>query len=86
MLHGLRSEGSEPPVVLWSLAREIRTLLEAQLDCDKGQNAQKALSTQRVWPQAYAVYAGCPGPTRFRIPLFVAGTGRRGGWQYQGLC
>ena len=51
MLHGLRSEGSEPPVVLWSLAREIRTLLEAQLDCDKGQNAQKALGTQRVWPK-----------------------------------
>jgi DNA polymerase-3 subunit delta len=49
MLHGLRGEGSEPPVVLWALAREIRTLYEAQLDCDKGQNAQQALSARRVW-------------------------------------
>ena len=39
MLHGLRSEGSEPPVVLWSLAREIRTLLEAQLDTPRGPSA-----------------------------------------------
>jgi len=49
MLHGLRGEGTEPPVVLWALAREIRTLYEAQLDCDKGQSAQRALSALRVW-------------------------------------
>jgi DNA polymerase-3 subunit delta len=49
MLHGLRAEGLEPPVVLWTLAREIRTLYEAQSDCDKGQSAQQALSARRVW-------------------------------------
>jgi DNA polymerase-3 subunit delta len=49
MLHGLRGEGTEPPVILWALAREIRTLYEAQVDCDKGQNAQQALSARRVW-------------------------------------
>ncbi|MFL3655857.1 MAG: DNA polymerase III subunit delta [Halioglobus sp.] len=49
MLHGLRAEGAEPPVVLWALAREIRTLYEAQLDCDRGQSAQQALSSRRVW-------------------------------------
>jgi DNA polymerase-3 subunit delta len=49
MLHGLRAEGSEPPVVLWALAREIRTLCAAKLDCDKGHSPQQALSTQRVW-------------------------------------
>ncbi len=49
MLHGLRGEGSEPLVVLWSLTREIRTLYEAQLDCDSGQSAQQALSARRVW-------------------------------------
>jgi DNA polymerase-3 subunit delta len=48
MLHGLRAEGSEPPVVLWALAREIRTLYAAKLDCGRGQSPQ-ALSTQRVW-------------------------------------
>ena len=47
MLHGLRGEGSEPVVVLWALAREIRTLYEVQLDCDKGQSAQQALNARR---------------------------------------
>lgn len=49
MLHGLRGEGTEPPVILWALAREIRTLYEVQLDCDKGQNVQQALNARRVW-------------------------------------
>ena len=49
MLHGLRGEGSEPPVVLWALARDIRTLYEVQLDCDQGQSAQQALAARRVW-------------------------------------
>lgn len=49
MLHGLRAEGSEPPVVLWTLAREIRTLYEAQSACDRGQSPQQALSALRVW-------------------------------------
>ena len=49
MLHGLRGEGTEPPVVLWALAKEIRTLYEAQLDCDRGQSAQQALTARRVW-------------------------------------
>ncbi|MEZ5503497.1 MAG: DNA polymerase III subunit delta [Halioglobus sp.] len=50
MLHGLRAEGSEPPVVLWALTREIRSLYAAQLACDRGQSAQQALGAQRVWP------------------------------------
>ena len=49
MLYGLRAAGTEPPVVLWALVREIRTLYEAQLDCDSGQSAQQALSSRRVW-------------------------------------
>jgi DNA polymerase-3 subunit delta len=49
MLHGLRAEGAEPPVILWSLVRELRTLYEVQLDCDRGQSAQQALKARRVW-------------------------------------
>ncbi|MBT4521172.1 MAG: DNA polymerase III subunit delta [Halieaceae bacterium] len=49
MLHGLRNEGTEPAVVLWALAREIRTLYEAQLICDTGQTVQQALNSLRVW-------------------------------------
>lgn len=54
MLHGLRAEGAEPPVVLWALVREIRTLYEAQLDCDNGKSAQQALSARRVWQNRMA--------------------------------
>jgi DNA polymerase-3 subunit delta len=49
MLHGLRGEGSEPTVILWALAREIRTLYEVQVECDRGQNPQQALTARRVW-------------------------------------
>ena len=49
MLHGLRSEGTEPVVALWALSREIRTLYEVQLDCDQGNSPQKALNDKRVW-------------------------------------
>ncbi len=49
MLHGLRGEGAEPLMVLWALAREIRTLYGARLDCDKGQRPQQALGAMGVW-------------------------------------
>ena len=49
MLHGLRGEGTEPTVVLWSLSREIRTLHEVQLDCANGQGVMQALNARRVW-------------------------------------
>ncbi len=49
MLHGLRGEGTEPTVVLWSLTREIRTLHEVQLDCPNGQGVMQALNARRVW-------------------------------------
>jgi DNA polymerase-3 subunit delta len=49
MLHGLRAEGSEPPVVLWALAREIRTLCQAQSACDSGLSAQQVLAALHVW-------------------------------------
>jgi DNA polymerase-3 subunit delta len=50
MLHGLRAEGSEPSIVLWALAREIRTLYQAKQDCDSGLSAQQVLTALRVWP------------------------------------
>jgi DNA polymerase-3 subunit delta len=36
-------------VVLWALAREIRTLYQVQLDCDRGQSPPQALKAHRVW-------------------------------------
>ncbi|MEE4144939.1 MAG: DNA polymerase III subunit delta, partial [Halieaceae bacterium] len=58
MLHGLRGEGTEPAVVLWSLAREIRTLHEMQLDCASGQSVMQALNARRVWKNRVSMMQG----------------------------
>jgi len=62
MLHGLRGEGTEPPVVLWALTREIRTLYEVQLACPDGRGIPQALNARRVW--------------KTRVPLMQAALGR----------
>ncbi len=58
MLHGLQGEGTEPPVVLWALLREIRTLREARQAVDKGQVAQQALAGLRVWKNRMGLMQG----------------------------
>jgi DNA polymerase-3 subunit delta len=58
MLHGLRAEGTEPPVVLWALLREIRTLRQARAAVDGGQAAQQALSGLRVWKNRMGMMQG----------------------------
>jgi DNA polymerase-3 subunit delta len=62
MLQGLRAEGTEAAVVLWSLARELRTLYAVRSDSDAGGNVQRALGAQRVW--------------KSRIPLMQAALSR----------
>jgi DNA polymerase-3 subunit delta len=49
MLRGLRGEGTEPMVLLWALARELRTLSAARLACDRGAGVQQTLAALRVW-------------------------------------
>ncbi len=58
MLQGLRAEGTEPPVVLWALLREIRTLRQARQAVDDGQSAQRALSGLRVWKNRLGIMQG----------------------------
>ena len=58
MLHGLRGEGTEPPVALWALLREIRTLHQASQACDQGQSAQQALASLRVWKNRMSLMQG----------------------------
>ncbi|MFT7288162.1 MAG: DNA polymerase-3 subunit delta [Halieaceae bacterium] len=49
MLHGLRSEGSQPAAVLWGLNRELR-LLQSLLDViAAGRAPSQALAEARVW-------------------------------------
>ncbi|TQV68248.1 DNA polymerase III subunit delta [Exilibacterium tricleocarpae] len=48
-LHGLRGEGTDATVVLWALAREIRTLSQVAYACEQGQNFDWAAKNAGVW-------------------------------------
>lgn len=49
MLQGLHSEGTEAPVILWALSREIRLLYQCRTAVDRGKPPQQALRDHRVW-------------------------------------
>ena len=48
-LQGLRSEGTEAPVVLWALTREIRTLATIKESTESGLSFDHAAKTNGVW-------------------------------------
>ncbi len=58
MLYGLRGEGTEAAVVLWALAREMRTLQEARALVDAGQNPQQVFRSLRVWDKRIPLVQG----------------------------
>ncbi|WP_226662758.1 DNA polymerase III subunit delta [Microbulbifer aggregans] len=53
-LQGLRAEGVEAPVVLWAIARELRSLLETQQKLDEGQPINRLVRIQKRQPLVQA--------------------------------
>jgi DNA polymerase-3 subunit delta len=49
ILQGLRGEGLEPPVILWAIAREIRTIARAQSFVQQGRAFPDAMASLKVW-------------------------------------
>ncbi len=49
ILHGLRREATAPPLVLWSLAREITALADVVARMDQGASAGRAMQDAKVW-------------------------------------
>lgn len=49
MLEGLRGEGTEPPLILWALVRELRTLEQVAWRSARGASADRVLGEMRVW-------------------------------------
>jgi DNA polymerase-3 subunit delta len=49
ILTGLRSEGVEPVLIGWALAREIRTLCAMAVDLGQGLGTDAVLTRHRVW-------------------------------------
>ena len=55
MLSGLRGEGIEPVVVVWALARELRSLAAMGWAVGRGESAGAVMARQRVWKSRQAV-------------------------------
>ena len=70
MLAGLRSEGTEIPIILWAIARDIRQLGTLAQQLNQGTPLDRALS--KVWPAA-------------RKPLFAKALKRLSGSHWQRL-
>jgi len=51
LLEGLKGEGEAPPLVLWALANEIRTLARLRMGVDEGQALQGLLKAERVFEE-----------------------------------
>lgn len=49
LLEGLRAEDTAPPLILWALATEARTLAQLRGDLDRGVSLDAAFSTRRVF-------------------------------------
>jgi len=55
MLSGLRGEGVEPVVVVWALARELRSLAAMAWEISRGATASAVMGRHRVWSTRQAV-------------------------------
>ena len=49
MLFGLRSEGTEPVLILWALAREIRSLTQMAHSLAAGERIERVMAAHYVW-------------------------------------
>lgn len=49
MLRGLKAEGTEAPVILWALSREVRTLYQCAEQIAQGNGLERVLQNHRVW-------------------------------------
>ena len=61
ILGGLREEGVEPVIVMWSLTRELRTLAMLDDAVRQGTDLAGAMQSLRVWSNRQGLVRGCVG-------------------------
>lgn len=66
LLHGLQAEGSAPPLILWALTQEIRTLAQLRSQLDQGLRFDAACSNVRLFGPRQNSYRNAI--ERFRRP------------------
>ena len=61
ILSGLRAEGVEPVIVVWALARELRTLANLTDTVSKGMDLASGMQKTGVWRNRQALIRSCIG-------------------------
>lgn len=75
-LEGLRQEGEAPPLVLWAMGEEIRTLALVQSGIARGQSSDAVMRQARVWGNRQALVKGAAqrlSPATLETALKLAG-------------
>ena len=66
LLEGLRAEDTAPPLVLWALAQETRTLAQLRIQLDQGASFDSACSAAKIFGARQGAYRNaaqrCPTP------------------------
>ena len=55
MLDNLRNEGAEPVIILWAIARELRTLINISFALKQGTDVEQAMTKNNVWSNRKAL-------------------------------
>lgn len=74
MLDGLKGEGEAPPLVLWAIAEEIRTLLKLKLGTADGRPLAALLKEYRIWGPRERLMA--PALARVKLSSLEAALGK----------
>ena len=61
ILEGLRAEGVEPVIVMWSLTRELRTLAKLDDLVRQGQDLSAGMQQAGVWRNRQGLFRSCVG-------------------------
>lgn len=61
ILSGLRAEGVEPVIVVWALARELRTLARLTDTIEQGTDLATGMQKSGVWRNRQAIVRSCIG-------------------------
>jgi len=58
-LYRLQADNSEPLLLLWTVARELRRLIALLTGLESGQTIEKLFEQQKVWKKHYQLYKRC---------------------------
>ncbi|WP_136680390.1 DNA polymerase III subunit delta [Neptunomonas sp. XY-337] len=59
IINVLHQEGTEPPIILWALSKEIRSLYAIKQGLERGQSYDMLCKKERIWGKKKAVMKRC---------------------------